>query len=80
MLTGIAKRIDELEATDQAFLQNHCEGHEEWFAGLRETAWSDIEQRSGVTQAEIDAVAQVYAKAKNVVFSWTMWSTQIWYL
>ena len=72
MLTGIAKRIDELEATDQAFLQNHCEGHEEWIAGLRETAWSDIEQRSGVTQAEIDAVAQVYAKAKNVVFSWTM--------
>ena len=72
MLTGIAKRIDELDAADQTFLQNHCEGHEEWIAGLRETAWSDIEQRSGVTQAEIDAVAQVYAKAKNVVFSWTM--------
>ncbi|MDA8563073.1 FdhF/YdeP family oxidoreductase [Mariniblastus sp.] len=72
MLTGIAKRIDELGAADDAFLENHCDGHEEWIARLRETSWADIEQRSGVTQAEIDTVAQVYAKAKNVVFSWTM--------
>ena len=72
MLTGIAKRIDELGAADDAFLQDHCDGHEEWIAGLREMSWSDIEQRSGVTQAEIDTIAQVYAKAKNVVFSWTM--------
>ena len=72
MLTGIAKKIDELGAADDAFLENHCDGHEEWIASLRETSWADIEQRSGVTQAEIDTVAQVYAKAKNVVFSWTM--------
>ncbi len=72
LLTGIAKRIDEMGAQDAAFLEQFCEGHEAWLAELRQTDWGEIQRKSGVSRAEIDEMAEKYAAAKNVVFSWTM--------
>ena len=72
LLTGVAKRIDEMGAQDEAYLRNHCEGYDEWVAWLRTVPWSEIQQKSGVSQADINAIAERYAAAKNVVFSWTM--------
>jgi molybdopterin-dependent oxidoreductase alpha subunit len=72
LLTGVAKRIDEMGAQDEAFLRNHCQGYEEWIAYLRTIPWSEIQEKSGVSQSEINAIAERYAVAKNVVFSWTM--------
>ncbi|MCA9206960.1 MAG: molybdopterin-dependent oxidoreductase, partial [Planctomycetales bacterium] len=72
LLTGIAKRIDEMGAQDEGFLQDHCTGYDEWIAAVRATSWAEIHAKSGVGQAEIDAIAESYAAAKNVVFSWTM--------
>lgn len=72
LLTGIAKRIVELGAQNDAFLQNHCDGHQAWLQHLGQLTWDDIERKSGVTRSEIDRISQTYAKAKNVVFSWTM--------
>ena len=73
LLTGIAKRIDELGAPrDDKFLADHTQGAEAWLAHLRQLDWGEIERKSGVSRTEIDAIAQRYAAAKNVVFSWTM--------
>jgi molybdopterin-dependent oxidoreductase alpha subunit len=72
LLAGIAKRIDEMGAQDEAFLKSHTSGHEEWVAKIRETPWSEIHEKSGVGQAEIDKVAELYAASKKTVFSWTM--------
>ncbi len=72
LLTGIAKRIDELGKADEAFLTNHCEGYEAWIATIRRTPWDEIVEKSGVHQAEISDIADRYATAKNVVFTWTM--------
>lgn len=72
LLTGIAKRIDELGAGDSSFLQQYCQGADEWLAHLRATSWEEIVAKSGIERAAIDDLAQQYAKAKNVVFSWTM--------
>ncbi|QDU93918.1 FdhF/YdeP family oxidoreductase [Lignipirellula cremea] len=72
LLTGIAKRIDELGAQDVNFLTNSCSGYEEWVQHLRGVPWSEIQERSGVSQPEINAMAEKYAAARNVVFSWTM--------
>ena len=72
LLYGIAKRIDEMGAVDQTFLREHCHGWNALEAQLRSLSWSEIHARSGVSQAEIDAMAECYAAAKNVVFSWTM--------
>jgi molybdopterin-dependent oxidoreductase alpha subunit len=72
MLTGIAKRIDEIGAADEEFLQKHCTGVDPWIRSLRALDWATIVERSGVQQEEMDVIAGRYAAARNVVFSWTM--------
>lgn len=72
LLTGVAKRIDEMGAQDESFLKQHCEGYDQWLKHLRSVPWPEIHVKSGVAQADIDKVAEKYAAAKNVVFSWTM--------
>src|SRR5436190_9912498 len=72
LLTGIAKRLDEMGAQDESYLRNWCVGHDAWLAKLREIPWSEIHSKSGVGQSEIDQIAERYAAAKNAVFGWTM--------
>jgi molybdopterin-dependent oxidoreductase alpha subunit len=72
LLYGIAKRIDEMGAIETAFLNDHCDGGEELLQRLGELSWDEITAKSGVTKDQIDAIAERYAAAKNVVFSWTM--------
>jgi anaerobic selenocysteine-containing dehydrogenase len=72
LLTGVAKRIDELGATDSDFLNTRCESAEAYLAHLRTVDWGEVEAKSGVSRHEIDDMARTYASAKNVVFSWTM--------
>jgi molybdopterin-dependent oxidoreductase alpha subunit len=72
LLAGIAKRIDELGATDETFLTAHTEGWPELRAHLRGLSWDEITRKSGVSQRDIDTIAMQYAAAKNVVFGWTM--------
>src|SRR5690606_37880728 len=72
LLWGVAKRIDEMGAADADFLANHCENSEAWLAHLRAMPWEEILTKSGVKQADIEAIAVKYAAAKRVVFSWTM--------
>jgi len=72
LLTGIAKRIQELGAHDEAFLTAYCDHWPELSHRLLSTPWSEIVAKSGCTREQIDAIAQRYAKSKNAVFSWTM--------
>jgi molybdopterin-dependent oxidoreductase alpha subunit len=72
LLTGVAKRIAELGKYDAGFLEEHCLGSDEWLAHLRGVAWDEIYAKSGVDADAIEAIAQRYARAQNVVFSWTM--------
>ncbi len=72
LLTGIAKRILEVDAADLTFLSQHCENSEAYLRMLRETPWEEILAKSGCTQQEIDEMARTYASSKKVVFAWTM--------
>src|SRR5688572_19766165 len=60
LLTGVAKRIDEMGAQDEAFLQQHCRDADVWLANLRRIPWTEIHAKSGVGQHEIDAIAERY--------------------
>ena len=73
LLTGIAKRIVEMGAHDEAFLNEHCQG----LAGSCKSRLADSlvgrnRREKWRVASEIDAIADRYAAAKNVVFSWTM--------
>ncbi len=72
LMTGVAKRIVELGAIDEPFLNNCCEGWPALRDSLQQHDWADIERKSGVSRGQIDELAARYARAKNVVFSWTM--------
>src|SRR5262245_35601290 len=53
LLTGIAKRIDEMGAQEETFLREYCTGYDTWLANLRCIPWSEIHARSGAGQREI---------------------------
>lgn len=72
LLTGIAKRIDEMGSTDRAMLESHCDGWPDLAEQLRATGWDEICAKSGVDKIDIDQIAETYSAAKNVVFCWTM--------
>lgn len=72
LLTGVAKRLYEMGAIDEPYLNEHCEGWPALAEHLQQLAWPEIHAKSGVGQKEIDAIADAYAKAKSAVFTWTM--------
>lgn len=72
LLTGVAKRIVELRAYDETYLDNHCQGWPELQSRLADASWDEIIAKSGVSRDDIEKIAACYAKANNVVFSWTM--------
>jgi molybdopterin-dependent oxidoreductase alpha subunit len=72
LLTGIAKCVLEIDAHDETFLDNHCQGWPELKARLQGMSWDEIVAKSGVTRDDIDKIVAVYVNSKNVVFSWTM--------
>jgi molybdopterin-dependent oxidoreductase alpha subunit len=72
MLSGIAKRIDELGAVDEAFVNEHCAGWPELRERLRSLSWDEITAKSGVSREDIDTMAARYARSTNTVFMWTM--------
>lgn len=72
MLHGLAKRVLELGAHDEQFLTEHCNGWPQLQQQLEARSWDEICEKSGLAKEQIDHLADIYASAKNVVFSWTM--------
>ncbi|MCE9605621.1 MAG: FdhF/YdeP family oxidoreductase [Planctomycetia bacterium] len=72
LITGISKRILEMDAIDRPYLEAYCEGWPAYEERLKTLTWDEIIRKSGTSKADIDAIAERYAAAKNVVFSWTM--------
>jgi molybdopterin-dependent oxidoreductase alpha subunit len=72
LFTGIAKRVLEIGAHHETFLNAHCQGWPELRARLVTIPWEAIVAKSGVSRDEIDKIVAYYAAARNAVFSWTM--------
>jgi molybdopterin-dependent oxidoreductase alpha subunit len=72
LLIGIAKRLDEMGAVDEPFLNQSCTGWDELVRSLRAVSWGQIHRASGVDQSQIDAAAEMLAQSQRTIFSWTM--------
>jgi molybdopterin-dependent oxidoreductase alpha subunit len=72
LLTGVAKRIVEMKAHDERFLESYCDYWPALKAQLASLDWNEIYRNSGVDADAIQAIATRYAAAENVVFTWTM--------
>jgi molybdopterin-dependent oxidoreductase alpha subunit len=76
--TGMAKALLEKHADrlDQVFLTQHTQDFDAWTSHVASVAWADIEAECGLTRAELDEVAAVYAKSQASIFCWGMGITQ----
>jgi molybdopterin-dependent oxidoreductase alpha subunit len=72
LLSGIAKILLERNAIDRNFIAQATESFDAYEAQVRSATWEEIEKHSGVDRATIEKVADLYARAKNVIFGWTM--------
>ena len=72
LLKGIAKVVLEKHAEDMDFLRDHTNSFEAFKQDIEATSWPEIEESSGVDQAEIVGVANWFCEARNVVFTWAM--------
>ena len=85
-LKGMMKRLLELDAAeladggpgvlDRDFIAAHTAGFDALADDLRRTPWHAIERESGLSRAEIDEAAGIYARAERVILCSGMGITQ----
>jgi molybdopterin-dependent oxidoreductase alpha subunit len=82
-LTGICKALiawDDERSTgailDHTFIAEHTHGFEAFAAFVRGCDWRELEARSGLTRAAMEAAAAIYANANAVIVAYGMGLTQ----
>jgi anaerobic selenocysteine-containing dehydrogenase len=82
MAKRLVERDDEALAAGQAglldrdFIARHTSGFEAFEQDLRAESWDVLLQESGVPRAQIEQLADIYIKGKNVISTWGMGLTQ----
>ncbi len=72
VLKALAKSILEQGAEHQDFINQHTEGYADFRQDIEALDWSELETHTQLSRADVEAVADCYASAKNVVFAWGM--------
>ncbi|HEV8605220.1 MAG TPA: FdhF/YdeP family oxidoreductase [Tepidisphaeraceae bacterium] len=72
LLSGITKCLLERDQVDHDYVAQHTENFEQVRRQVELLSWEEIQKASGVSRAEIEEAAEIYAQAKNAVFGWTM--------
>ncbi|QYA15894.1 FdhF/YdeP family oxidoreductase [Rhizobium sp. AB2/73] len=80
-LKGIMKAVLALAETspdvlDHAFIAEHTTGFEALVADINQTEWTDIERVAGLARADLERVAEIYAKSKATIVAYGMGITQ----
>lgn len=76
VLDAAARGVDRAAVLDLEFIAVHTAGFAEFAADLAATEWSAIEQVSGLSRAQLEDVARVYASAKATICCYGMGITQ----
>lgn len=71
-----ARSDDQIGILDWDFIRGHTVGIEALIADLNATQWNDIEERSGLTRADITEAAHVYMRAERAIVVYGMGITQ----
>ncbi len=71
-----ARAAHQITILDWDFIRGHTTGIESLVADLKKTRWKDLEQRSGLSRADIESVAHIYMKAERAIVVYGMGLTQ----
>lgn len=81
LMRGVAKHLFDSEtadpaAIDRTFIAHYTAGIDAYEAAVRETPWAEIETQSGLTEAKIRELGEVYRQSKAAIISWCLGVTQ----
>ncbi|WP_028267406.1 FdhF/YdeP family oxidoreductase [Arthrobacter sp. MA-N2] len=82
LLQAVSKRVLEAETAapgavlDHAFIEEHCQGLEEFRAHIEKLDEQDVLAATGLKTEEIDELASRYLRAEKVIITWAMGLTQ----
>jgi molybdopterin-dependent oxidoreductase alpha subunit len=71
-----ARNSHRAPVVDHTFIDRHTAGYSEFVADLDHTEWPDIERACGLTRAQLEHVAALYAAAKATIACYGMGITQ----
>ena len=78
LLKGVMKALLDLERAapgtvfDLGFIAEHCQGYEDLVVDLDACEFRDLEQRSGLAEAQMREIAAHYARAPATMLTWCM--------
>ncbi|MEO8757185.1 MAG: FdhF/YdeP family oxidoreductase [Devosia sp.] len=75
LFKGLAKAVLAAGAEDRAFIAQYGADFDAFRADLDALGWDEITAICGIPQAEIEAIAALYAKSQTAVFAWGMGMT-----
>ena len=75
-LKGIAKHLLVLDALDHDFIATQTQGFTAFAADIAATPWEAIERESGLSRADLENVAQIYATSSATIITYGMGITQ----
>ena len=81
LMRGVAKHLfeslaNDTDAIDHAFIARHTEGFEAYHAQVEATPWAEVERQSGVPEAKVRELGEVYRKAKSAIIAWCLGVSQ----
>jgi molybdopterin-dependent oxidoreductase alpha subunit len=81
LMRGVAKHLFESLATDpkaidHLFIERHTAGFEAYRSLVEATPWSEIELRSGLPEARIREMGEVYRTSRSAIIAWCLGLTQ----
>jgi molybdopterin-dependent oxidoreductase alpha subunit len=76
LLMGMCKRVVERGLLDHDFIREHTHGIDAFLARVQAQDWAPLEAASGLTRAQIEQAADLYASSERVIACWGMGITQ----
>ncbi|HEY9227640.1 MAG TPA: FdhF/YdeP family oxidoreductase, partial [Gemmatimonadaceae bacterium] len=81
LMRGVAKAVLEAADKDESvldreFLAHHTHGFDEYRALVASTPWSQLVADSGISEADMRALAESYIRSERVIFAWCLGVTQ----
>ena len=61
---------------NQGFIEQHTQGLNDYLRAVEHTSWQTIIEQSGLSQQDIEQMADVYQQSKRVIITWAMGITQ----
>ena len=81
LMRGVAKAVleaaeDDPTVLDGEFIERHTHGFDDYRAAVAATPWSELVRDSGISEADIRALADSYMTSERVIIAWCLGITQ----